>query len=265
MIDSKPSQEMGKEVAHILSDYLLGNEPAIQYLEQRGISRKLIEEERIGYCPPFLNYYWSPLMRGRITVAISDAADNIIAFAGRQYEPSAQYAIANIRRAYESNITEAEKKVAMWLRGKWINETYPKKNHLFNLNYAKHYIRMYGYVIIVEGYFDALVLDSKGFKNVVAICSSSLSERQATLLSKYCDHAVILLDGDVAGEKGASKMIPILEEVEMYHHRVCLPQGYDPDEFVIKKGGKQLERAIYSMIEDGKTELIIKLNEGENK
>ena len=260
MEDFNLSQELGHEIAHILSDYLLANDSAIKYLENRGIKRELIEQERVGYCPPFLNYYWAPLMKGRITVTISDAHSNIISFAGRQFEPSAKYAIESLRRSYRDDIIEAEKKVSQWMRGKWINEVYPKKKHLYNLDHAKDYIRDWGFVIIVEGYFDALVLESMGFYNTVALCGAKLSERHATLLSRYCDRVVILLDGDAAGEKGTANMLPILEDTELKSHCIYLPAGYDPDTFVKYVGAKKFMRVIDTIIEEDKRELKINLS-----
>jgi DNA primase len=255
-----PTEEVGAKIAHIFSEYLLVNQPVIDYLTNRGIKRDLIEQEKVGFCPPFLQY-WFPLMKGRIVVPISNVYGNILAFAGRQYDPSAEAAKESIRTLYKDDIVSADKKVSMWERGKWINEPYPKIKHLYNLNNAKQFIRETGYVILVEGYFDALVMDSKGFKNTVAVCSTSLSERHAVLLKRYCDKAILLLDGDSAGVKAMERMHPILNEAELSYHSIYLPNGYDPDDFIRKVGAKQFQKAIDSIINNNKKELRIKLKE----
>jgi DNA primase len=257
IIKDSPIKGIGKEVAHIFTQYLLGNKEILDYLQNRGISEEFIKEERIGFCPPFLNY-WFPLLRGRIIVSIADVHNEIIAFAGRQYEPSANAAINALRQIYDDNIVEAEKKVEMWQRGKWINEPYPKIRHLYNLDRAKNYIREMNYVIIVEGYFDALVLSLNGFPNTVALCSTKLSDRHATLLNRYCDKAILLLDGDVAGEKGSVSIEECLDKYEISHHTIYLPEGYDPDDFILQAGKNNLTRVINKVIEENKPSL--KLN-----
>lgn len=253
-----PSQEVGKQIAHLFSGYLLTNEPAIKHLESRGISRKMIEDEDVGFCPPFLNY-WFPLMLGRIIVTIKDVHGNIVAFAGRQYEPSAEAAKKALRQMYEDKPADAEKRILMWERGKWLNEPFPKTKHLFNLNTAKDFARKRGYIIIVEGYFDALVLASMGLENTVAVCGTALTDRHIALISRYCKNVVLLLDGDKAGTKAATSMIPKLKEAELIPHSIHLPDGYDPDEFVLKVGGKRFRRVIENLISEGNQELKINL------
>ena len=255
-----PTKEVGKEIRHIFSQYLTGNQPVVDYLLSRGVSQSLIDEERIGYCPPFLNY-WFTLMKGRVVVSIEDAYGEIIAFAGRKYEPSADAAKESIRQMYgRADIVEAENKVAKWERGKWLNEPYPKIKHLFNLNYAKEEARKRGYIILVEGYFDALIMASNGFPNTVALCGASLSERQAVLIKRYCSNVVSLLDGDEAGEKGIDAMAPCLEKYDLHYNAIYLPEKYDPDEFVLKIGARKLRPIIENLISGENQRLRLNLN-----
>jgi DNA primase len=252
-----PIKEVGHKIAHIFSDYLMANDSIIDYLENRGLDRKLIEEERIGFCPPFLNY-WFPLMRGRIVVPIEDVHGQVVAFAGRQYDPSASAAKDAIRNIYGKDVVEAEKKVEMWDNAKWINEPYPKIRHLYNLNNAKDSVREYNYIILVEGYFDALVMSLFGFPNTVAMCSLSLSDRHAVLISRYCKNVVLLLDGDERGAKASENVELTLQKYELSPHNIYLPSGYDPDEFIIKVGHNKLDAVINTMIAENKPK--VKLN-----
>ena len=82
-----------KELSEQLTKNLLIYPEALDYLNQRGINKSLIQNYSIGFCPPFFNHYdqkqivISPLMKGRITIPIKDTYGNIIAFAGRQFDP----------------------------------------------------------------------------------------------------------------------------------------------------------------------------------
>lgn len=258
--DKTPSQIVGKELAHLFSEYLLANAPALEYLEKRGIPRSLVEQERVGYCPPFISY-WFPLLKGRIVVPIMDVHNQVIAFAGRIHELSAEATKNALRQMYHDDLLKAEKKVEQWERGKWLNETYPKTKHLFNLNVAKRYARELGYLIVVEGYFDALTLESHGLKNVVALCGTSFSDIHVALVARYCKRVVLLLDGDDAGVKAQNKMIPKLEAADILYNSIYLPDGYDPDQIVLKLGGKRLKKIIETIINDNTKMLKIKLKE----
>jgi DNA primase len=260
-MSAENTQLIDRDVSHKFSQYLLANEPAMEYLDSRGIKRSLIEEERVGFCPPFLNYWW-PLLRGRITTPIENSHGDIVAFAGRQYEPCADIAREAITKVWYKRPDVAEKIIDIWDRAKWINEHYPKTRHLYNLNYAKSSVRERGYIILVEGYFDTLVLSSKGLTNVSAICGTSLSERQAVLISRYCDNVVLLLDGDVAGEKGSINNRSVLDKMCLKNKCIYLPAGYDPDEFVLKVGGKQLRGVIERLLDnEEQTELKLSIKE----
>lgn len=261
MITIDSQQDVVTKTAQTFSDYLLVNEPALKYLENRGISRELAANGMVGYCPPFYNYWW-PLLKGRITVPLQDVHGKIIAFAGRQYDQISKNATIDvIRQIYSKNPVEAEKKISMWERAKWINEPYPKIRHLYNLNNAKEHIRTRNYAIVVEGYFDVLVLASNNLPNTVAVCGGKLSERHAVLLSRFCDNVIILSDGDAAGESFTEPWAKTLTEFGLKHHTILLPNGYDPDDFVLKIGGKRFKKIIENMISDDKLKLKLSLQE----
>lgn len=253
------TQEIDRKVAQLFSGYLLTNNPVTEYLENRGITQEMIKSDRVGFCPIFA-HYWFPLMKGRITVPIHDVHGNIIAFAGRQYDPTAELTKEALTKAYSSDPKQAEKKIQMWEHGKWLNEPYPKIRHLYNLNYAKEHARKYNYIIIVEGYFDALVLAANGFPNTVALCSTSLSERQAILISRYCNNAVVILDGDKAGQEAAMAVSQRLEQEKIKPYCMYLPDGHDPDNFLLTIGTKKMKRIINTMFREDVQHLRLSLD-----
>jgi DNA primase len=250
----------GEAMAEQFNRNLLGNEGAMEYVLSRGIKRSQVEAGLVGLCPPYSSH-WFPLMRGRITVPIRDVHGKVIAFAGRQYEAMQELTERSLWDKYGDEPKKAEERVKKWRKSKWLNETFPKNHHLYHLDEAKQAARERGYIVLVEGYFDALVLAARSLPNTAALCGVALSEHHCALISRYCQRVVMLLDGDEAGEKALVKMKPRLEEADLISHVIHLPGNYDPDDFAIKFGGKNLRRAIEQMIADDCRELRINIKD----
>jgi len=260
VIDPKASPTLltGEQISQQFSRELLSNEKALEYVNERGIKKELIEQGRMGFCPPY-SRHWFPLLKGRIIVPIRDVHGTIIAFAGRKYEAMQELTHNALWDAFGHEPAQAKDKIDKWNKGKWINEPYPKQRHLFNLYEGKEIIRKRNYINLVEGYLDALVLSSKNMGNTAAICGTALSQYHVALIKRYCDHVVLMLDADDAGEQAVIRSKPIIEEADLKLHVVYLPKGYDPDEFVLKYGSKQLRLGIEQMIVDNTEELKIKV------
>jgi DNA primase len=75
---------------------------------------------------------------------------------------------------------------------------------VFNLHRAKEHAKDAG-LIVVEGFFDALRLWQAGFRNVVALMGSTMSEEQEALIVSTVGpegKATLMLDEDEAGRNG---------------------------------------------------------------
>jgi len=58
-------------------------------------------------------------------------------------------------------------------------------------------------LIIVEGFFDCMMLHQHGWRKVVALMGSSLSPAQEALIRKHTNsssHVIVMLDEDEAGQ-----------------------------------------------------------------
>lgn len=213
---------------------LLGSEPMMQYVLDRGITIDQVRDNMVGFCPPYCRH-WFPLLRGRITVTISDAHGRPVALAGRQYDPMRKATHRSFRESHRDD-AKSQLLIDKWEAGKWINEPYQKARHLFNLHRAKHFARKMGYIVCVEGYFDALVLENFGLPNTVALCGTRLTAFHAALLYRYTDRIIVLMDGDAAGENALQHIIPRCNESNIQCKVLSLPPKCDPDEFVLKRG-----------------------------
>ncbi len=235
---------------------------AMKYLAERGISHETIDSAGLGFCPPYFNHYYdkqlilSPLMKGRITLPIKDAYGKIIAFAGRRFDKLTSNVELAFWNMYPNSPAEAQSRIDQWKRGKWINESFPKKFHLYNLNIAKKEAREKNFIYLVEGYYDSLTMNSYNLKNNVALCGTRLTDWHVAKLSRYCSTAVALLDGDEAGKKALEHMHPLLETAGMNLKIISLPEGYDPDTYLIKYGSKKIEASVELMLKENNDEEI---------
>lgn len=251
------TQEDLEKVASLFSRNLLQNRAALDYLAERGLSEDFVKRGLVGFCPPYYDH-WFDLIRGRITVPIRDAHGDIVAFAGRQFEPMRDMTERAFWDSYGRDPAKAQKRFEKWLRGKWLNEVgFSKSRHLYNLNNAKYFARERNYIVVVEGYFDVLVAVANGLENICGVCGLALTDYHIANIKRYCDHIVFLLDPDDAGARALEKMRLAAEDGELTHHAVFLPDKFDPDEFILKFGGNVLKNSIENMIASDKRELKI--------
>ena len=109
-----------------------------------------------------------------------------------------------------------------------------KRKNLFGLNYAKK--SKLGYLILVEGYMDAIALHQYGFDCAVASLGTSLTEDHAVLISRYVEQVVLIYDGDEAGQRATRRAIPILEKAGIRVKVLQMKDAKDPDEYLKKYG-----------------------------
>ena len=109
-----------------------------------------------------------------------------------------------------------------------------KRKNLFALNLAKK--SKLGYLILVEGYMDAIALHQHGFDCAVASLGTSLTEEHAVLLSRYTEQVYLIYDADEAGQRAAQRAIPMLEKAGIRIKVLKVRDAKDPDEFLKKFG-----------------------------
>lgn len=222
---------------------------ALAYLQNRGLTRETIERFSLGYAPPgwetllghFLERRISPefpekaglviprekggghydRFRGRIIFPIRDAGGHIIGFGGRvmddglpKYLNSPETAVFNKRRS------------------------------LYGLDAARARCRETGAVHVVEGYFDVLALSQAGITNAVATLGTALTSEHVRLLKGHVREIVLVYDSDQAGMRAARKSVETFRREEMNARILVLPEGEDPDSFLLKFGpGAFLEKS----------------------
>jgi len=149
--------------------------------------------------------------RNRLMFPIIDVRGNVIGFGGRVMDNSTP---------------------------KYLNspETviFNKRKNLFALNLAKK--TKLPYLILVEGYMDAVALHQYGFDCAVASLGTSLTQEHAALLTRYTEEVVLIYDGDQAGQNATQRAIPLLEKAGLRVKVLQMKEAKDPDEFLKKFG-----------------------------
>ena len=156
--------------------------------------------------------------RDRLMFPIIDVRGNVIGFGGR--------------------IMKKDENAAKYLNSP---ETliFNKRKNLFALNLAKK--SKLGYLILVEGYMDAIALHQYGFDCAVASLGTALTSDGAALLSKYTDEVVLIYDGDAAGQNATQRAIPILEKAGLKVRVLQMQGAKDPDEYLKKYGADKFK------------------------
>ena len=238
------------EVAAHLYQFLLTKHPmgkkALEYLKQRGVTSRSIQDFQIGITPSQRNFSVKFLQKkgfslpdieeaglaistsdgpvdrfkNRIMFPILDVQGKVIAFSGR-------------------SLGDQEPK--------YLNspETpiFSKSKALYGLNLAKTSIKKEKTAILVEGNLDVISSVQVGVANTVAPLGTAVAPQQIELLKRFAENLVFAFDNDPAGDTAAKRAITLAENQEMNIKVVQLSSGKDPDE-VIRKNPSDWKKAI---------------------
>ncbi|MBP7303523.1 MAG: DNA primase [Fervidobacterium sp.] len=217
----------------------------IEYLEKRGFSKREISLYEFGFSPVNSNipqlaanklgidkerlasfgFSYNDPFSGRIIIPIKDDFGKVIAFGGRLVGDG-------IPKYINSQETFVFKKSSV----------------LFMFNVAKEYIKEMDYVVICEGYFDALAFHRAGIKNAVATLGTTLSKTHISKLRKYTSNIILAFDSDNAGIKAALKNIELLIPDGFNVVVAAFDQAKDADETFHKFGSQGLLNVLGSAL-----------------
>ncbi|WP_394119783.1 DNA primase [Planococcus donghaensis] len=224
---------------------------ALDYLENRGFTREIIEKNKIGWSLPEWNYMASALkrkgfseeeletsglaiareqssgyfdrFRGRIMFPIMNENGKVIAFSGRVLEQTKQE--AKYMNSPESPI-------------------FQKSQVLYNVHHARSAIRKNRKIILFEGFMDVIAAGKAGVDNALATMGTSLTAQHIRQMKRFAQEVVICFDGDDAGWEAAKRAAIALNEDNFKVEVAVLPGKMDPDDFVREKGAEAFKEQI---------------------
>ena len=104
-------------------------------------------------------------------------------------------------------------------------------------------------------------MHAAGFRNTVALCGTALTEQHIMLLSRYTHYAIIMLDGDEAGQTNGIRSARLLVEKGFSVGRIVLEPEHDPDSLLGMMGREDFTGYIrrltrFSRLEVYETDLL---------
>lgn len=230
---------------------LLSNEgiKAIKYLEDRKISKDIINEFNIGLstsnklsnilskkysydelvkldiCKDINGRYYDTF-QDRIIFPIIDENNNVIAFSGRKYTNED---LNNNTLPKYSNTKETD--------------IFKKSEVFYNINNAINEIKKKREIVIAEGFMDTIRMSSIGYKNVVAIMGTAFTEKHLEKIKKWKCKVILNLDQDDAGVKGTIEAGETLLKNNIDTEVIVFDDYKDSDEFIKNKGSEAFKIA----------------------
>jgi DNA primase len=224
---------------------------ALKYLYQRGLNNSHIKKFRLGFSPDSYELLLTHLK----SKGFSDAqllASGVIAKnnSGKLYDKFRNRIIFPITNN-KGKIIAFGGRILGDGQPKYLNssetELFKKGKNLYNLSNAKKAIYDQKFVVIVEGYMDAISLSINGLENVVAPLGTAVTTDQLQILFKTTSDIVVCLDGDLAGVNAMRRTIdlalPIINSQNLIRFAL-LPNGVDPDDFVQRNGQLAMQKLL---------------------
>ena len=237
-------------------------EKAREYINSRQIPAEAVDSFLIGYAPSDVNKIiaWG----GRHGYSVQDLADagllKLSDVVGRPpYFYFADRLVFSVRDkngqivAFSGRQLVEDKK-----SGKYVNspETsiFKKSRTFFGFDDARKYIvkAKNREAIVCEGQIDCIRLHVSGFKTAIAPLGTAFTEEHAVMLHRVADSALLCFDDDVAGHKATIRAAQILLAEGMPIRVLALPDGEDPDSYILKHGKDEFSKLI-----ETKTESIV--------
>ena len=238
-------------------------EVAREYLKSRKIDWETVDKFEIGYAPKEVGkilawadrhgYSFGDLasagvikpsevsgrtpyfyFANRLVFSIKDRNGQVVAFSGRQ--------LVEDKRS-----------------GKYINspETpiFKKSKTFFAFSEARKNIvkAPNREAIVCEGQIDCIRLHVSGFNTAIAPLGTAFTEDHAVMLHRVADSAILCFDDDEAGHKATVKAARLLLAEGMPIRVLALPDGDDPDSYILKHG-----KEAFSKFMDSNAESIVR-------
>ncbi|MDA3931288.1 MAG: DNA primase [Tenericutes bacterium] len=222
---------------HLLN--LDSGKQALDYLEDRHLTKHVLNEYNIGYAPARNNLLMKNLLenfqefelveaglvnrndsgnyydvfRDRVMFPIHNEQGKVIGFSGRT--------LTNDKNTPKYVNTQATK-------------IFNKGEVLYNLDKALPFVNQKKRVVLMEGFFDVIQASIAGIEESVCTMGTELTTEQARKIKKYTDNVVICYDGDDAGKQATYRALKILENAHLNVQIALMPEGLDPDEYIKK-------------------------------
>ena len=236
--------------------YAPKGEPVLNYMRERKITRRNATNFGLGAA----SEEWDGLLtamtaRGYTQAELIAAGLAVKGSSGKAYDKFRKrliFPIIDVRGdvlGFGGRIVDKDSDAAKYMN---TPETvvYSKRRVLYGLNLAKKSKR--GFLMLVEGNIDVVMLHQAGFDNACASMGTALTEEQIQLLTRYTKELVLCYDNDDAGRTATQKALDLLNHTDFKVRVLELPKRLsdgqyvkqDADDFIKFQGADAFERLL---------------------
>lgn len=215
-------------------------ELAREYLHKRGLNDEIIKDFSIGLALPRNDMLYKLLSSKNIPKADMDALGLVADGENGTYDLFRNRIMFPLKspngkvNGFSGRIYQGES------QSKYINtrETilFKKGENLYNYHLAAPAARQEKFIVMCEGFMDAIRIYSVGIKNVIATMGTALTTNQIQLLKKLNVKVIIVMDNDSAGELATMNVGGALMKESIDIGVVRLTGKKDPDEYILEYG-----------------------------
>ncbi len=219
------------------------------YIEERGISRELVEKFGLGWSMDSWQDLGESLRRAGFNLnAAVECGLQSKSQGGRTFDRFRNRLMFPIRNLSGQTIAFGGRIIPSLAReddAKYINSSdspiYKKGEHLFGLFQARPSIAVKKSVILTEGYMDVITLHQYGYTQAVGVLGTALTPEQIKRLSGFSSHLELMFDGDGAGRKAAFRSCEMLLSRGLSCRVVLFPDDNDIDSMLHTHGTDAVE------------------------
>jgi len=216
------------------------NENVINYLKERGLNDKSIIKFRIGYADSSNEIIKFLIDRGfgtellfKLGLAYRDYNGNIKPFFINRimfpiFSTSGKYILGFSGRSIDSSEPK--------YKNSQDSVIFKKSQTIYAFNFSKSSIVKNKFVIVVEGFFDVILLHQYGYENTIAFMGTNISDYQAQFIKKYVDKIYLFFDNDSSGQKAIIRNLDKILNANLIPYIILPDSELDPDELVLKGG-----------------------------
>jgi DNA primase len=217
---------------------------AVGYLLKRGMTKKTIDEFKLGFAPDGWDHLVRHFRSQRKPVETALQAGLIVPRKkGEGYYDRFRNRIIFPIFNRQNQPVGFGGRVMDDALPKYLNSpetpVYNKSRSLYGLNKARQKCREARTVYVVEGYFDQLSMHQFGIENTLATLGTSLTADHVQILKGFVGEggkAVLVYDSDQAGIKAAQRSVAVFQKGLLEARIMVLPRGQDPDSFIMAHG-----------------------------
>ncbi|MBI4605960.1 MAG: DNA primase [Planctomycetes bacterium] len=223
--------------------------PARDYLERRGIDRRMWERFQLGFSP----LEWDGLLRHAAKDGFSPQALEQAGLARRRENGGGYYDYFRGRVMFL--IQDAQGRgIGFGARTlgddqpKYLNTPktalFDKSQVLYALPQARAGIQREGRLAIVEGYTDAIMAHQAGLDFFVASLGTAFTQENARRIGRLAPRALLIFDGDAAGQRASERSLDLLVGESIDVRVYTVRDGKDPCDAILELGGPEFRRRV---------------------